>query len=383
MRNHILRNESRACAYWHFNENGSGHWSPDGCTLTVSDDGELDVCRCDHLTIFAQIIIAKAVFSELNVNILGIISVVGCIVSIIGIILIAVTAVTFRQWRRNDSNKVWLHLSSAIFLLNVCFLLTVYIPFEQADIKCTVVGIALHYSVLTTFCWMLVVSILSYRKLVLVFTTEIRRKLLISSVFSWGLPLLIIGILLAVDQSSYVGKFEEMTPNGNFCYPRGVALWVTLLAPIGLIWFVNWILYGIIIKSMFESKNVRRHSNSKDDSLTSASVSFLLAFLCGIPWVFGFFASNIIAAYLFTVTVTFQGFVLFLFFIVGNKTTRRLWLSVFGIKSSQATTYSGSASRSPPSSTVRFRRDETSSALLTPARPPVLDRDFRLTAEYT
>lgn len=365
LKRNIPRNQRRVCAFWNFDGNGSGHWSQEGCTLTVTEEeGMLDVCRCNHLTHFAEILITRNVFSELDENILEIISVVGCCLSIIGILIVAATAAAFKTWRANDSNKVWLHLCTAVLFLNICFLITVYTTFEQSGAGCIIIGISLHYSVLATYCWMLVISILSYRKLVLVFTNDISKKLLFSSVFSWGFPMLVIGILLAVDSRAYSGRFEEMTPNGHFCYPKGVALWVTVYGPIGVMWFVNWCLYGIIMRSMSESRNIRKHSKT-NEFYRSASVSCLLAFICGIPWVFGFFSWNIIAAYLFTVTVTFQGFVLFLFFVVGSSSTRGLWARALrGKPEEYRTTSSGRTGRSQPP-TTRFQLDDSSSMPLT------------------
>ncbi|XP_063821445.1 uncharacterized protein LOC135071614 isoform X2 [Ostrinia nubilalis] len=340
------RNQTRACAYWHFNENGTGFWSQEGCTLTKArQEDALDLCQCNHLTHFAEILINKNVFEELDENLLEIISIIGCSFSIFGIFMIALTAAFFKSWRENESNKIWLHLCSAVFILDVCFLLAVFVDFDDHIVGCVVVGASLHYSVLATFCWMLVVSILSYRKLVLVFNTDLPCKLLLTALFAWGFPLLVIGILFSVDPNAYLARFEDMTPNGKFCYPKGIAFWTAVFAPMAAMWFVNWILYAIILRSMFETKkNIRRHSSSKE-TLRCASVSCLLAFLCGIPWVFGFFAYNIVAAYLFTITVSFQGFVLFLFFIVGNKNTRGLWVGLFR-KPSRRSVFTASTDRS-------------------------------------
>lgn len=331
------RNQTRVCAYWHFHENGTGFWSQEGCTITkASQKGMLDLCECNHLTHFAEILIHKDVFSESDENTLEIISIIGCCFSLFGISVIVLTAALFKSWRQNNSNKIWLNLGSAVFILDVCFLLTVFVDFDDHITGCVVVGVALHYSVLATFCWMLVVSILSFRKLVLVFTSELPCKLLITVLFAWGLPFLVIGILFAVDSNAYSGRFEDTTPSGKFCYPKGVAFWVSVFGPMAVMWLVNWILYALILRSMFAGKtNIRKHTSSKD-TLRCASISCLLAFLCGIPWVFGFFAYNIVAAYLFSITVTFQGFVLFLFFILGNKKTRGLWLSMFMKRSRRA-----------------------------------------------
>lgn len=323
---------SRACAYWHFLDDGTGYWSQDGCTLIKSsDDGVLDTCRCDHLTHFAEILIPREAFSQRNEDVLEVISIVGCCLSIFGLAMVALTAAMFRSWRRDFSNKIWLQLCVAIFFLIVCFLTIVFAKFDHYNIPCMLVGITLHYSLLASFCWMLVAAVLSYRRLVIVFTRDASHKLLRASAFSWGAPFAVIGVLLSIDPHSYAGQFEETTPSGAFCYPSGLGIWLAVYAPIAVMLLANWILFGLIVRSVFASRRIQRHGDT-NEAIRCASVSCLLVFLFGLPWIFGLFAYNVVAAYFFTLTATFQGFVLFLFFVLGNKKTRDLWLNKLKIK---------------------------------------------------
>ncbi|CAG9095528.1 unnamed protein product [Plutella xylostella] len=332
MDSELQRNTSRACAYWKFLDDGNGTWSRDGCTfIRATTEGTLDTCQCDHLTHFAEILIPATVFSEANEAALEVLSLIGCFMSIIGILMVGVTALLFRSWRRDFSNKIWLQLCVAILLLALCFTVTAFAKFTEYNIPCMLLGLLMHYSVLASFCWMLVAAILSYRRLVLVFTRDASHKLLRASAFAWGTPCAVVGILLSISPHSYAGRFEEMTPSGSFCYPTGVALWVTVYAPIALMLLANWTLFGLIVRSVFASRRIQRHGDT-NEALRCATVSCLLVFLFGLPWVFGLFASNIIGAYLFTLTATFQGFVLFVFFVVGNKKTRDLWLNKLKIK---------------------------------------------------
>ncbi|XP_063531353.1 uncharacterized protein LOC134742253 isoform X2 [Cydia strobilella] len=331
----LERNQTRSCAYWHFLDDNSGYWSQDGCTfIPASEPDQLDTCRCDHLTHFAEVLVPKTVFSERNEAVLEVLSIVGCVLSIFGLLCVGITAAIFRSWRRDFSNKIWLQLCIAIFILIVCFLVVVFANFDHYDVTCLLVGVLLHYSVLASFCWMLVAAVLSYRRLVLVFTRDASHKLLRASAFSWGTPCAIVGILLAVSPHAYSGQFEEMSPSSSFCYPSGLGLWLTIYAPIAIMLLANWTLFVLIVRSVFASRRIQRHGDS-NEALRCASVSCLLVFLFGLPWIFGLFASNIVAAYLFTLTATFQGFVLFIFFVLGNKKTRDLWLNKLKIKQTQ------------------------------------------------
>ncbi|CAH2086900.1 unnamed protein product [Euphydryas editha] len=321
------RNQSRTCAYWVFRDDGTGYWSQDGCTLIrATQQGMLDTCRCNHLTHFAEVLFPRNVFSQEDEDALELLTIIGCCLSIFGLFLVGVTAITFRSWRRDFSNKIWFQLCISIFILALSFLIIVFAKFTQYDVYCMLMGIVLHYSVLASFCWMLVAAVLSYRRLVLVFTRDASHKLLRASAFSWGAPCAVIGVLLSVNPHSYAGRFEEMSPSASFCYPSDLGLWLAVYAPIACILLVNWTLFALIVRSVFASRGIQRHGDS-NEALRCASVSCLLVFLFGLPWVFGLFAFNIVAAYLFTLTATFQGFMLFLFFVLGNKKTRDLWLN--------------------------------------------------------
>lgn len=270
-------------------------------------------------------------FSEANEDALEMLTIIGCVLSIFGVIVVGVTSAMFRSWRREFSNKIWFQLCISIFILALSFLVIIFSKFDHYNVFCMLFGIVLHYSVLSSFCWMLVAAVLSYRRLVLVFTRDASHKLLRASAFSWGAPFAVIGVLLSIAPHSYSGRFVDKTPSGSFCYPSGLALWLSVYVPIALILFVNWTLFGLIVRSVFASSRIQRHGDT-NEAFRCASVSCLLVFLFGLPWVFGLFAFNIVAAYLFTLTATYQGFILFLFFVVGNKKTRDLWLNKLKIK---------------------------------------------------
>lgn len=298
----------------------------------------LDTCRCDHLTHFAEVLIPRTVFSERSENALETISIVGCSLSILGLIGVGVTALLFRSWRRDYSNKIWLQLCISIFIMSLSFLVIIFAQFEEYDVMCMLTGIFLHFSVLSSFCWMLVAAVLSYRRLVTVFSIDASHKLLRASAFAWGVPCAVVGILLSVAPHSYSGRLDDKNPTAAFCYPSGLALWLSVFAPIALMLFVNWTLFALIVRSVFASRRNHpnrlgnRHSSDKHEALRCASVSFFLVFLFGLPWLFGMFAMNLAMAYCFVILSTFQGFVLFLFFVLGNKKTRDLWLNKLKIK---------------------------------------------------
>lgn len=82
--------------------------------------------------------------------------------------------------------KVHINLAIALILLNAHFL-----P-NQAGAKlsnnglCLYMGIALHYSLMATFCWMGIEGFHLYLLLIKVFNVYVRRYLLKLSVVGWG-----------------------------------------------------------------------------------------------------------------------------------------------------------------------------------------------------
>lgn len=321
----------RTCGYYVFSEDDSdtGYWSQEGCTFIRSNDSTiLDTCQCDHLTHFGELLIPRPVFSEQNENILEIISVTGCVLSMLGLILIGVTAAVFPSWRENFRNQIWLRLCVALSLLCLIFIIIVFSRFDGHSIFCMLTGIILHYSVLASFCWMVVIAVKSYRDLVIVFVIPVRRKMLIASSFAWGVPALIVVILLIIDPRTYA--FEDEYAR-SFCYPSGISMWITVYLPIAVMLLTNWISFLLIVRKIgFAPRNLRyQRAGDRSEALKSARVSVVLVFLFGLPWIFGLFAYNIVAVYFFTCTATTQGFVLFLFIICGNQPTRNLWVRKF------------------------------------------------------
>lgn len=341
----VLRNETKVCAYWDFGIGENGNWSSQGCKLLSKQNNGLDICRCDHLTHFAQIIRPDKDFGDLHYEILSILSYIGCILSLLSLILIGLTGAIFKNWRRDFSNKIWLHLSGSISLLIIAFLIIAFVDVHNDRPLCLATGIIMHYSILASFCWMLISAVLSYQRLVKVFTKSSSHRLLKACLVGWIIPALPIIILCAVDAEIYSITKGIGTLKKPFCYPEGLAFWFTIIMPIAVIVLANMILFCIIIYSVFMNSKIQRHGDT-NQLYRSLTVSFLLFFLFGLTWIFGLFSDNIVAAYLFCITATMQGFVLFIFFILGNKKTRDLWCVQLRLKDKRRLPVTSSMSKS-------------------------------------
>lgn len=340
------------CGYWEFQPNGtssdSSEWMQQGCEfLGISKyDKSLALCGCSHLTHFAYLIMgtyvhdvtpgSDVIITMTDLVALDTITILGSTLSILGIIGIFITAICFRTWREKASTKVLLQLSLAIALQMI---LISFVSSEKHELSldtasekrsCVILGTSLHYSVLVTFSWMLITAFLQFKRYVIVLgNLKPERFFLKSFIIGWGSPLIPVVTVLTIDPYLYIPEIY------GICYPQGLAFYFSVLLPIALIIIANLIVFILVIYNILKSGSSKGGSNRKHDHTMICSqlrVSVFLFFLLGLTWIFGLLAQSqttILFSYLFCLTATIQGFVLFLYFIVMDPITRKLWRESF------------------------------------------------------
>lgn len=343
-------NGDKTCAFWDFTLSG-GAWSAEGCELKTSAVNAQDVCRCSHLTHFAEIISPPGkTLDPVHQGVLSIISIIGCSLSFVGLLAIFTTGAGFRHWRAQLGNKILLHLSTAVSINMLVFLITAT-ELLHTGVPCIILGIMLHYSVLSSFCWMLVSALLQLKRLVIIFGYQhIPHLLLKASLFAWGVPLLPVAVLLAVDVNNYVPERRR------FCYPEGLGFYLAVLCPVLMIVTANLLVCGMILHSVMRGSAIKSHRQTgRKLMMQRIATSVLLFFLLGLTWVFGLVAHlSTLFAYFFCITATLQGFVLFVFFVLGKKQSRFQW-----VKSSTERNFTTSTTSTPAERAPLRRRDET------------------------
>jgi len=342
--------DGKTCVFWDFTLYG-GAWSAEGCQLKASSVYTHDVCRCSHLTHFAEIISQPgSTLDPVHKDILSIISIIGCSLSLVGLLAIFTTGAAFRHWRAQLGNKILLHLSIAVSINMLVFLITAT-ELLHTGVPCIILGIMLHYSVLASFCWMLVSALLQLKRLVIIFGFQhIPHLLLKASLFAWGVPLLPIAVLLAVDVNNYTPERRK------FCYPEGLGFYLAVLCPVLMIVTANLLVFGMILHSVIRGSAIKSHRQTgRKLVMQRIATSVLLFFLLGLSWVFGLVAHlSTLFAYFFCITATLQGFVLFVFFVLGKKQSRLYW-----VKSSTKQNFTTSTTSTPAERTFLRQRDET------------------------
>lgn len=336
---HNILSQDRECVFWDFGANAAfGKWSDIGCTPAVKLGGnhtmKTDICICTHLTHFGQLL-SPAVEKEMDTT-LDIITVVGCSISLLGLLGIAVTAVLVPDWRHGASKKIQLHLSASLAVLMSVFLLNASLFTSPNESQfCLVLGVALHFSLMATFCWMLVAAWFQYQRLTKPLTSLCRTPhiLLKTAVFAWGFPFIPCGTLLIFSPDSYY--------NSPQCYPQGISHYISVIAPVSIIVSLNIFIYIRIICSVYKLGNFGvhadcelRYSNNQQCKQNIAyrklSTLIFLFFLLGLSWIFGILKLS----YLFCCTATLQGFAFFVFFVILERNIRAKWSRMFTKKKS-------------------------------------------------
>lgn len=321
-----------SCAFWDYNvETGiNSKWSNLGNDFTEFLN-DTNILHCDfmHLTHFGFLITsplthdlqAEYVYNMIEHDyVLDVITYIGCGLSLIGIIIIFITTILFEKFRKKASTKILLQISIAI----ICEILMLQISGNiKGYITCTVIGFLLHYIVLSKFCWMLITAYLQYNRFVKVFAPPPQRIILKSFIFGWIVPLIISLIVVLVTNDGYEASRH------NFCYPKGLSLYIGVFLPITIIVLANLIIFCLIMINVIRPKMPQGVKQHKEQKL-QINLGVLLFFLLGIPWIFGILAEiittpiiHLIFMYLFCLLVTLQGFVIFIFYIVLDKDTRR------------------------------------------------------------
>ncbi|XP_060547633.1 adhesion G-protein coupled receptor G1-like isoform X1 [Pantherophis guttatus] len=324
---HNQRNFTPWCVFWVMGAKPGdiGKWNTSGCE--VKHRGNQTTCLCDHLTFFAVLMLPSSDIDKVHQEYLNIVSYVGCIISALAS-FITIVFLCLRKKQRDHIVYVHMNLLWAIFLLDMSFLIAVYVALEGGDIACKASGIFLHFAMLACLTWMGIEGYNLYRLVIQVFNSYMKCLLVKLSLIGWGLPTLIICLIFGIDQSYYgLSSFKVYESPGN--YTISAICWITKmeinsflnLGYLSLVFLFNSIMLTIMVYEILRLKHQKRHWGY---------VVMLLGLSCvlGIPWGLVFFAIasetfKLVAVYLFTIINCLQGFFIFLWYLAKVWQSRR------------------------------------------------------------
>ncbi|KAG8510826.1 Adhesion G-protein coupled receptor G6, partial [Galemys pyrenaicus] len=323
------------CAFWDLNENESfGFWNISGCQAQGNTTANETVCLCDHLTHFGVLMDLQGTASQIdekNTKILTFITYVGCGISAIFSAVTLLTYVAFEKLRRDYPSKILMNLSMALLFLNLTFLLDGWVTSFQVDGLCTAVAALLHFFLLATFTWMGLEAIHMYIALVKVFNTYIRRYILKFCIIGWGLPVLVVAIvLLASGQNTVYGRYGHGKEQGNeFCWIQNpVVFYVSCAGYFGVVFFLNVAMFIVVMVQICGRNGKRSNRTLREEVLRNLRSVVSLTFLLGMTWGFAFFAwgpLNVPFLYLFAIFNSLQGLFIFIFHCAMKENVQKQW----------------------------------------------------------
>ncbi|KAL5010499.1 hypothetical protein ScPMuIL_012804 [Solemya velum] len=317
------------CAYWDYTaQNSAGGWAVDGAMFDGFQNGRV-ICKYSHLTNFA-ILLDFHGKGEYNA-VLHIITTVGLCLSIAGLTITVLFFLAFREMRASRGQKVLFYLALSMLCSMIVFI--VGINRTEHRIGCIIVAVLLHYFILVTFMWMLMEAILQYLRLVKVLGTYIPNFIGKAAVTAWGIPLIPVGIVCAFDYNLYFGGL-------GYCWMSLMPLYYAFAVPVGIIIFVNLVIFAMIIVSMCQRKVLRSNEKKRKRFLRNLQAAMTIFILLGLTWISGYLAiedTAFVFNVIFCFTGAFQGFFLFVLFAVREKRVRDFFRSIMCCTNSDST----------------------------------------------
>uniref|UniRef100_A0A8C5JNS3 Adhesion G-protein coupled receptor G6 n=2 Tax=Junco hyemalis TaxID=40217 RepID=A0A8C5JNS3_JUNHY len=337
----IQEDPKPTCVFWDMNKNGgSGGWNPAGCQVDAESNENETVCLCNHLTHFGVLMDLQRAVTQIdpqNTKVLTFITYIGCGISAIFSAATLLTYIAFEKLRRDYPSKILMNLSTALLFLNLIFLLDGWIASFDIDGLCIAVAALLHFFLLATFTWMGLEAVHMYIALVKVFNTYIRRYILKFCIIGWGLPALVIAIVLAsanTNASHIYGKQlygRDASGQGgdDFCWIKNeVVFYVTCAGYFGIMFLMNVAMFIVVMVQICGRNGKRTNRSLKEEILRNLRSVVSLTFLLGMTWGFAFFAwgpLTLAFLYLFSIFNSLQGLFIFVFHCAMKENVQKQW----------------------------------------------------------
>ncbi|XP_015331291.1 adhesion G protein-coupled receptor G3 isoform X1 [Bos taurus] len=360
-------NMNLSCEFW---DATKGDWSSKGCSTEVGV--RRTVCRCDHLTFFALLLVIvppprpsqqfqkcrgswareqggcgqgpglwgvrawppvdrilirgnhpqRPILDEATVRALIHISQAGCGTSMIflafTIVLYVVLRFSRQRFKSEDAPKIHVALSISLFLLNLAFFLNVGQRLKGSNAACWARGAVFHYFLLCAFTWMGLEAFHLYLLVIKVFNTYFSHYFLKLSLMGWVLPaLIVIGTGIANSYGPYCIRDEKNVITLELCWFREkTALYVTVYGYCLIIFLFSAVILSLVSWKIFTLSSA---TAGKEKGQHWKGVLTLLGLSClvGLPWGLALLTSlGQFTAYVFALFTSLQGVFIFCWFIV-------------------------------------------------------------------
>uniref|UniRef100_A0A3Q3QMX5 Adhesion G-protein coupled receptor G2 n=2 Tax=Monopterus albus TaxID=43700 RepID=A0A3Q3QMX5_MONAL len=316
------------CVFWDFDLNGGkGGWSKVGCDR-VNATSEATTCSCNHLTSFAILLdlSREGVTDRQQGEILTYITYIGCGISAIFLAVTILTYLLFEKLLRDTPAKILVQLCFSLLFLNLVFLVDGWLALYPATGLCISTAFFLHY-------FLRLEALHMYISIVKVFTAYLSRYMLKLSLMGWGIPLVVVIIVISVDKNNYglvaYGKYTD-GPSDDFCWIRNnLVFYVGVVAYFLLIFVLCFVVFIVVLVQLSRIKKQNPQNQSPNRGMVSDMRSVAgLIILLGLTWGFALFAwgpLNLPFVYLFSIFNSLLGFFVFIFHCAVKENVRRQW----------------------------------------------------------
>ncbi|XP_078505114.1 adhesion G-protein coupled receptor G6 isoform X1 [Lissotriton helveticus] len=333
-------NPKPSCVFWDMTKNNySGGWNSTGCSVLYAESSaDETVCLCNHLTHFGVLMDLQRTSTQIdavNNKVLTFISYIGCGISAICSAATLLTYIAFEKIRRDYPSKILMNLSTALLFLNLIFLLDSWLASFDIEGLCIAVAALLHFFLLATFTWMGLEAVHMYIALVKVFNTYIRRYILKFCIIGWGVPAVIVAVILASTNknSAYGKQHYGKTTNGDggddFCWIKDdVVFYIACVAYFAVMFLMNVAMFVVVMVQICGRNGKRNSRSMREEVLRNVRSVVSLTFLLGMTWGFAFFAwgpVQVAFMYLFAIFNSLQGLFIFVFHCAMKENVQKQW----------------------------------------------------------
>ncbi|TKS87493.1 Adhesion G-protein coupled receptor G2 [Collichthys lucidus] len=268
-----------------------------------------------------------------QVQILTFITYIGCGLSAVFLAVTLLTYLSFEKLLRDIPAKILVQLCISLLLLNLLFLLDGWLAIYPATGLCISTAFFLHYFLLTSFTWAGLEALHMYLSVIRVFTPYLSRYMLKFSLMGWGIPLIVVIVVISVDKDNYglvtYGKYTDGSTD-DFCWLRNnIAFYVAVVGYFVLIFALCLLVFIMVMVQLARIKRQNPQNQSPNRGVMTDMRSIAgLVILLGLTWGFALFAWGPLYlpfVYLFTIFNTLQGFLVFVFHCAVKENVRRQW----------------------------------------------------------
>ncbi|XP_070567744.1 adhesion G-protein coupled receptor G6-like [Ptychodera flava] len=325
-----------SCVFWNTGkEDASGGWSEEGCEVSLNGtDGEgtesnTTVCECNHLTNFALLVnIYDNDVDQTNQKALSIISLIGCVISLLALAVTLVSIIVYRK-KKNKATKILISLCSSLFMALLMFLIGALFVYFGPRIPgiCATIAVLQHYFLLAVFFWMALEAAYLYLQLVKVFEKYITHFMVKFSLIGWGVPLIVVVIVLAVGVDNYGYMYDD-----RICWLSQYAFYGAFLVPFGVVLIFNSVIFCLVIYQIcgLNSRAMTSGDRFSIQAQLKAAIAFMV--LLGLTWTFAIFAiseASLVFMYLFAIFNCLQGLFIFVFHCALKTDIQNGWKRTF------------------------------------------------------